>query len=138
MRLFQRLQRFGRAALLRQHLRDSEILAAHVEKIDHRNRTATLRGIDAGDTYELTYDQIVVAAGSVTRAFPIPGLADAAIGMKSIEEAEHVRNWVLERIEVASLLKDEDARRRALTFVVVGGGFAGIETIGERSERAHV
>ena len=121
---------------LRQHLRDSEILAAHVEKIDHRNRTATLRGIDAGDTYELKYDQIVVSAGSVTRAFPIPGLADAAIGMKSIEEAEHVRNWVLERIEVAALLKDEDARRRALTFVVVGGGFAGIETIGEIEDMA--
>lgn len=121
---------------LRQHLADSEILAARVEKIDHRNKTATIRGVDAGDTYELSYDQIVVGAGSVTRAFPIKGLAETAIGMKSIEEAVHVRNWVIERIEIAGLLEDEAARRRALTFVVVGGGFAGIETISELEDMA--
>ncbi|MCP3426799.1 FAD-dependent oxidoreductase [Rothia sp. AR01] len=121
---------------LRQHLTDSEILTARVEKIDHANKKATVRGVDDGDSYELSYDQIVIGAGSVTRAFPIPGLAETAIGMKAIEEAEHVRNWVLERIEVAALLKDEAARRQALTFVVVGGGFAGVETIAEIEDMA--
>ena len=106
---------------LRQHLPDSEILTARVEKVDHANKKATVRGVDNGDTYELSYDQIVIGAGSVTRAFPIPGLGESAIGMKAIEEAEHVRNWILQRLEVAALLKDEAARRRALTFVVVGG-----------------
>ena len=105
---------------LRQHLPDSEILTARVEKVDHANKKATVRGVDNGDTYELSYDQIVIGAGSVTRAFPIPGLGESAIGMKAIEEAEHVRNWILQRLEVAALLKDEAARRRALTFVVVG------------------
>lgn len=121
---------------LRQHLQDCEILGAKVEKIDHESKTATVRGNDDGDTYELKYDQVVIGAGSVTRAFPIPGLAENAIGMKTIEEAEHVRNWVLDRIETASLLKDEAARRRALTFVVVGGGFAGVETIAELEDMA--
>ena len=56
--------------------------------------------------------------------------------MKTVEEAVSVRNWVLERIEVASVLEDADARRRALTFVIVGGGFAGVETISELEDMA--
>lgn len=121
---------------LRQHLTHSEIVAGRVEKIDHANKTATVRAIDAGETTEISYDQIVIGAGSVTRAFPIPGLAETAIGMKTIEEAEHVRNWILDRIEYASTTTDEAERRRALTFVIVGGGFAGIETIAELEDMA--
>lgn len=121
---------------LRQHLRDCEVIGASVEKIDHERRIATVRGVDAGDVYELSYDQIVLGAGSVTRAFPIPGLAESAIGMKTIEEAQRVRNWVLGRIDYAALARDESERRRALTFVVVGGGFAGIETIAEIEDMA--
>ena len=60
----------------------------------------------------------------------LPYLSDEAqdFWTERIEEAEHVRNWVLERIEVAALLKDEDARRRALTFVVVGGAWKSTTT----------
>ncbi len=123
---------------LRQHLRASEIVGGRVIAINHAQRVATVEPIDKGEPFEITYDEIVVGAGSVTRAFPIPGLAEAAIGMKTVEEAVSVRNWVLERIEVASLLDDEDARRRALTFVIVGGGFAGIETISELEDMARV
>lgn len=114
---------------LRQHLRDTELIPGRVVSIDHANRTAVVEPTDNGEPFELKYDEIVLGAGAVTRAFPIPGLADVAIGMKTIEEAVSVRNWVLDRIEVASLLTDAEARRRALTFVIVGGGFAGIETI---------
>lgn len=120
----------------RPNLRDCEIVTGHVVGIDHANRTATVKGIDEGETFELPYDEVVVAGGSVTRAFPIEGLAEHGIGLKTIEEAVAVRNWVLERIEVASLTSDDDVRRRALTFVVVGGGFAGVETIGEIEDLA--
>ena len=123
---------------LRQHLRDTELIPGRVVSIDHANRTAVVEPTDNGEPFELKYDEIVLGAGAVTRAFPIPGLADVAIGMKTIEEAVSVRNWVLDRIEVASLLTDAEARRRALTFVIVGGGFAGIETISELEDMARV
>ena len=116
---------------LRQHLRDTELIPGHVISVNHAERTATVEPIDNGEPFELKYDEIILGAGAVTRAFPIPGLAEVAIGMKTVEEAVSVRNWVLERIEVASVLDDPDARRRALTVVVVGGGFAGVETISE-------
>ena len=120
----------------RKHLKDCEIVTGHVLGVDHANRTATVKGIDEGETFELPYDEIVIAGGSVTRAFPIEGLAENGIGLKTIEEAVAVRNWVLERIEVASLTTDEEAKRRALTFVVVGGGYAGTETIAEIEDMA--
>jgi len=121
---------------LRQHLRDTEIIPGLVVSVNHAARTAVVEPIDNGEPFELQYDEIILGAGSVTRAFPIPGLAEVAIGMKTVEEAVSVRNWVLERIEVASVLEDADARRRALTFVIVGGGFAGVETISELEDMA--
>ena len=121
---------------IRQHLRDTELIPGHVVSVNHAERTATVEPIDYGEPFELKYDEIILGAGAVTRAFPIPGLAEVAIGMKTVEEAVSVRNWVLERIEVASVLDDPDARRRALTVVVVGGGFAGVETISELEDMA--
>ena len=121
---------------IRQHLRDTELIPGHVVSVNHAERTATVEPIDNGEPFELKYDEIILGAGAVTRAFPIPGLAAVALGMKTVEEAVSVRNWVLERIEVASVLDDPDARRRALTVVVVGGGFAGVETISELEDMA--
>ncbi|MFW0108351.1 NAD(P)/FAD-dependent oxidoreductase [Rothia sp. P7181] len=123
---------------LRQHLKNCEVVGGRVTAINHATRTATIEPIDVGESFEVTYDEIVIGAGAVTRAFPIPGLAEIAIGMKTVEEAVSVRNWVLERIEVASMLDDADERRRALTFVIVGGGFAGVETISELEDMARV
>ncbi|MDO4919348.1 NAD(P)/FAD-dependent oxidoreductase [Kocuria sp.] len=120
----------------RQHLRDCELVNGRVEHIDHANRKVTVKGIDDGPEFELAYDEIVVTGGSTTRTFPIPGLAEKAIGMKTIEEAVSVRNWVLERIETASLTDDEELKRQALTFIVVGGGYAGSETIAELEDMA--
>ena len=121
---------------LSQHLRDTELIPGHVVSVNHAERTATVEPIDNGEPFDLKYDEIILGAGAVTRAFPIPGLAEVAIGMKTVEEAVSVRNLVLERIEVASVLDDPDARRRALTVVVVGGGFAGVETISELEDMA--
>lgn len=74
------------------------------------------------------YDYIVLAAGSVTRTFDIPGLLDNARGMKTLAEAAYVRDHVIEQLDVADASQDEAERASRLQFVVVGGGYAGTET----------
>ncbi len=119
----------------RQHLKHAELITGRVSAIDHKNNKAVVVPV-VGAPFELGYTDVVMAAGSITRTFPIPGLADEGIGLKSIEEAVALRNKILERIESASLMANAEARKRALTFVVVGGGFAGIETITEIEDMA--
>jgi NADH dehydrogenase len=67
----------------------------------------------------------------VSRTFPIPGVADLAIGMKNIEEAMAVRDRVMTNFDRAALMPAGPERDRLLTFTVIGGGFAGIEIFGE-------
>ncbi|AZZ54569.1 NAD(P)/FAD-dependent oxidoreductase [Rathayibacter iranicus] len=115
---------------LRRHLKKTAILAAKVTKIDHANRTATITPT-VGEPYEFVYDQIVVTAGSVSRTFPIPGVADNAIGLKTIEEATAIRDRILTNFDKAASLPAGPERSRLLTVTVVGGGFAGIEVFAE-------
>ena len=117
----------------RTHLKASEHVIGKVVKVEHARKTATVQTED-GTEFEIPYQDIVMTAGATTRTFPIPGLAEAGIGLKTVEEAEALRNQILERIEAASTMTDAEEKRRALTFVVVGGGFAGIETIAEMED----
>lgn len=115
---------------LRRHLDKTRVITAKVTGIDHAARTATITP-EVGDAWQLEYDHIVVTAGSVSRTFPIPGVADEAIGMKAIEEAVAVRDRLIDNFARAELLPAGPERDRLLTVVVVGGGFAGIETFAE-------
>nr|WP_298985627.1 FAD-dependent oxidoreductase [uncultured Micrococcus sp.] len=112
------------------HLKDTEVVRGTVVKVEHARKVATVRGED-GAEFELPYQDVVMTAGATTRVFPIPGLGENGIGLKTVEEAVALRNQILERLDAASLSTDAEERRRALTFVVVGGGFAGIETVAE-------
>lgn len=120
----------------RKHLKQTELIQGSITAIDHANRTAMVAPADGGAPFELPYHDVVVAAGAITRTFPIKGLAETGIGLKTIEEAVALRNQVLSLIERAATETDPAARKRALTFVVVGGGFAGIETIAELEDMA--
>jgi NADH dehydrogenase len=115
---------------LRRHLKRTRIVAAKVTGIDHAHKTATITPI-AGEPYQQEYDQIVVTAGAVSRTFPIPGIADNAIGLKTIEEAVAIRDRLLTNFDKAAALPPGPERERLLTVVVVGGGFAGIEVFAE-------
>ena len=115
---------------LRRHLKRTDVIAAKVTGIDHANKVATITPI-VGDPYEFAYDQIVVTAGAVSRTFPIPGIADNAIGLKTIEEAVAIRDKLMSNFDKASVLPPGPERDRLLTVVVVGGGFAGIEVFAE-------
>jgi NADH dehydrogenase len=115
---------------LRRHLKKTAVIAAKVTGINHANKVATITPI-AGEPYEYEYDQIVVTAGAVSRTFPIPGIADNAIGLKTIEEAVAIRDRLMSNFDKASTLPPGPERDRLLTVVVVGGGFAGIEVFAE-------
>ncbi|MFM2024134.1 MAG: hypothetical protein RLZZ56_147 [Actinomycetota bacterium] len=114
----------------RRHLRKTNVVSGRVTNVDHAKKVATVELAGAGKQ-KISYDHIVVTAGAVSRTFPIPGVADNAIGLKNIEEAIEVRNRILANFDKAANLPAGAERDRLLTFVVVGGGFAGIEAFAE-------
>jgi NADH dehydrogenase len=118
---------------IRRELKKCKIVAGEVTKVSHAVKTATVQPY-VGPPLELEYDHIIVAPGSVSRTLPIPGLRETGVGFKTIGEAIWLRNHVLDRLDVAASTTDGDVRGRALTFVFVGGGFAGIEALAEMED----
>jgi len=80
------------------------------------------------------YRNLIVALGAVSRTLPIPGLAAHALGFKSLADAIYLRNHVLRRLEAAAAASTDDHRRRELTFLFVGAGYAGVEALAELSD----
>lgn len=115
----------------RRHLPRTKVVQAKVTAISAAGKSVTVAPTDGRDPYELDYDELVVTLGSVTRTFPIPGVADEAIGLKSVEEAVAVRDRLIANFDKAAGLPAGPQRSRLLTVVIVGGGFAGIETMAE-------
>ncbi|HEU4540847.1 MAG TPA: NAD(P)/FAD-dependent oxidoreductase [Jiangellaceae bacterium] len=120
---------------LRRTLKHCQVITGRVTRISHAERIARIEP-HVGDPYDISYDVLVMAVGSVARTLPIPGLAEFGIGFKQVEEAIAMRNHVLDRLDVAASTADEEARRRALSFVVVGGGYAGVEALAELQDMA--
>jgi NADH:ubiquinone reductase (H+-translocating) len=120
---------------LRRVLRHCEIVIGEVEQVDHAARRASVRLPD-GRRSSLDYDVVVLAAGSWARVLPIPGLAEHGVGFKTVQEAIWLRNRVLSRLDLAEATNDPERRRAALTFVFVGGGYAGVEALGELEDLA--
>jgi NADH:ubiquinone reductase (H+-translocating) len=115
---------------LRSHLRRTRIVAGWLVRLEHGRRSARIHPV-TGDEFDLAYDTVVVTAGAVTRTFPVPGILENAIGLKTVEEAVAVRDHVLTAFDRASTLPDGSERARLLTITVVGGGFSGVEAFGE-------
>ncbi|RAY10911.1 NAD(P)/FAD-dependent oxidoreductase [Actinomadura craniellae] len=122
-------------APLRRVLPACTVLNARVTELNHAERWAIVQPV-AGPPKRISYDYLVMAAGSVSRTLPIPGLAEHGIGFKTIGEAIHLRNHVLAQLDIAETTDDEELRRKALTFVFVGGGFAGVEALAELEDMA--
>jgi len=120
---------------LRRVLRGAEIITARVTEVSHADKRITVQPLE-GDAYTLEYDHLVMAVGSVSRTLPIPGLAEWATGFKNVEEAIQLRNRVLECLDIAESTHSPDIRERNLNFVVVGGGFAGVEALAELEDMA--
>jgi NADH dehydrogenase len=120
---------------LRSVLPHCEIVIGEVVRIDHDAHVAIVRLPDGPERAQ-PYDIVVLAAGSRSRVLPIPGLAERGVGFKTVQEAIYLRNRVLSRLDVAAETDDSERRRAALTFVFVGGGYAGVEALGELEDLA--
>ena len=115
------------AVSLRRMLNRTRIIPGGAIGVDPRAKVCVIRKI-TDEIVNEEYDYIVLAPGSVTRSFDIPGLADHARGMKTLAEAAFVRDHVISQLDLADAATDRDERISRLQFVVVGGGYAGTET----------
>ena len=120
---------------LRSQLRHTDLLVGSVRRGDPEQRTLGVCRLD-GEQIELVYDQLIVALGSVSRTLPIPGLAEYAIGFKSLSDATALRNRVLSCMDIAESLEDPAKRAEYLGFVFVGAGYAGVEGLAELQDFA--
>jgi NADH dehydrogenase FAD-containing subunit len=120
---------------LRRTLPRCRVITGAVTGLSHAEKRARVAPVE-GSEFELSYDVLVMAAGSVARTLPIPGLAEHGIGFKNVGEAIYLRNHVLARLDAASSTDDPAVRARALTFTFVGGGYAGIEAFAELEDMA--
>jgi NADH:ubiquinone reductase (H+-translocating) len=120
---------------LREELKRTHLRLGSVVGGDPDAKTVTVRTLK-GTSEELSYDHLIVALGSVSRTLPIPGLAEYGIGFKSLPEAIRLRNHVLRTLEIAETLEDPAERKKWLTYVFVGAGYAGLEGLAELQDFA--
>ena len=105
----------------------AELFLGRLTTLDTGERTVTVDG-----SFEVSYERLVLALGSISRSLPIPGLAEHGLGFKDLADAIHLRNHVLQRLEAAAM--SADRAERELSFVFVGAGYAGVEALAELSD----
>ena len=108
----------------------ADLLLGRAVSLDHERRRVSVES-DAG-RFTVSYADLVIALGSVSRVPAVPGLSEHALSLKDVGDAIRLRNHVLRRIELADAAPDTAERR--LTFVVAGAGFAGVEALAELHE----
>jgi NADH dehydrogenase len=119
---------------LRALLKRTRVKQAEVKRVDLENRTVIAAHCGACGDEAIPFDQLVLASGSVSNDFGLPGVAEHALTIKSLADATALHAHVIDKLEHADLQSDPAARRQMLTFVVAGGGFAGVETLAELND----
>ncbi len=122
---------------VRAELHRAQFVLGDVVAIDLDARTVEVQHNIDGAKQTLAYDQLVFALGSVTSTFGIPGVAEHALPLKTLEDAERLRNRAIASLELADVTSDPAERARLLTFVIVGGGYTGAEGAGEWIDLFH-
>jgi NADH dehydrogenase len=126
---------------LRSSLRRTEFIRSVVTAVDLEKRVVILQNAasadDALSRREIPYDHLVFALGSVSNYLGMANIEKYAYNFKSLLDAIRIRNHVIEMFERADLLPDPSLRSPLLTFVIAGGGFAGVELAGALNDFAH-
>src|SRR5215471_17501454 len=115
----------------RQMIHCSHVCMAQVTEIDTQSKCVHYLGEGAGT---LPYDQLVLACGTNANLDVVKGMGSYALPLKTLGDALFLRNRIIARLEQAELQPDRMHRRWLTTFVVVGGGFSGVETAGELAD----
>src|SRR5437867_1330887 len=115
---------------VRKLLKKVKFFNGPVESIDLANKKVTVSHGEHRHTHNLSFDHLVLSFGTITNFYNLPGLEKRALTIKSLGDAIMLRNRLIEHLEEADFECRGDGRRRLLTFVVAGGGFAGVETVG--------
>ncbi len=119
---------------LRRMLPGVDFYASEVESIDLAKREVSIYAGEGRHLRALPYDHLVISLGTIVDLSSLPGLSEHSLTLKNIGDAFYLRNHVIGCLEQADIETDEAHRRACTTFVVVGGGFSGVETIGELQE----
>ncbi|HYZ15870.1 MAG TPA: NAD(P)/FAD-dependent oxidoreductase [Candidatus Acidoferrum sp.] len=124
-------------APVRVQLRRSTFILGEILQVNLQGRFVEALHPITGAVSRVEYDQLVLALGSVTSTFNIPGVADYTLPLKTLEDAEALRNRVIAALEQAVVTPPGPERERLLTFAVVGGGYTGCECAGELVDFFH-
>ncbi len=116
---------------IREQLARTRFVLADVDTVDVGRREVTYHHVLTGTRIIQRYDHLVLALGSSTSTFGLPGIAEYTWPLKRLEDADALRNHLVWLLELADTVADDARRRRLLTLAVVGGGFTGVETAGE-------
>lgn len=116
-------------APIREMITHARFVMGHVNHVDVKRKVLTASTL-AGDV-TFTYDHLLLTLGNRARLDLIPGLEQHALPLKTIGDAMHIRNMVLRRVAQIELESDPALRQRLGHFVIIGGGFSGVETAGE-------
>ena len=115
---------------LRRMLKRVKSFVGTIEAIDLEARRVTVSHAFDGHTHELPYDQLILALGAATNFFDLPGVEERCLTIKTLADAITIRNQLITHLEEANAECAAGERQPMLTFVVAGGGFAGVETLG--------
>src|SRR5580692_4781009 len=116
---------------LRQFCRGVNVLQGSIQKIDWASKTLLLDGGRFTRDHKVGFRHLVLALGSVTDMGAVPGMPEYGWPMKDVSDALRLRAALINRLEEANLVEDGETRTRLLTFVIVGGGYTGVETAGQ-------
>jgi len=114
---------------LRKLLHKVEVLVGDVNEIDLPNKRVLISRGYRNESRQVDYDHLVIALGSITNFYNLPGFPELALAMKSLPDAIRLRAQILRHLEEANSECNLSDRQSLLTFVVAGGGFAGVETV---------
>lgn len=122
---------------IRQLCKGAEVFRGKVESVDMKSKTVRVKAGSFVGITDIRFDHLVLALGATVDLKRTPGMSEHAFLMSTVGDAMKLRSTVIQRLEEANLTQDLDVRRRLLSFVIVGGGYSGVETAGQLIDLIH-